>query len=521
MKSGNCSFELSEQDRKKKLDTGKDDNLTSTSFQSDEQLKVLETLRLIKNNQLNVSETLSQTRDNSYQNAAYIKTAALEKLSGVKTSGKTHYSVLKESIAKLEMEGIRLKKAIQSLEMMSNNLLMLHKGVEPLLHALGKSLLEVSDAQYIIMMVNHERLLSIHIPEPCKEQQILETHFSTWFNKIDNEDFLSFLGTHYQNLKDETNLSFLPERYGLKELVAFPMKASGKTVGLILLFFDKRYKSDNVCQSILQILGNQTAIALENAKLFEDTLFLKQEAEKHYKAECLQKEHLEQKNRELKNIYDMLSRVREEQILYRERSRIAADLHDNVLQILFAIGLHFDWCYSQLSPGSSFYNKLQFLDSMVEKASQEIRKVIYEFSSMKTNHTLSKSIKELVRDLNQAGSAQISENITGIEPVLSMEVHNIVYCIAQEALVNALKHASATRINIVLKFGEKELELSVIDNGIGIAVDNLNNLYQENKKFGLKNMLQRVNYLNGILNIKKLHHKGTKVSVLIPLKGDD
>ncbi|UNC93402.1 GAF domain-containing sensor histidine kinase [Candidatus Contubernalis alkaliaceticus] len=521
MKSGNCSSGLSKPDKNKKQDTGKNENLIPTSFQSDKQLKVLETLRLIKNNQLNVSETLSQTRDNSYQNAAYIKTAALEKLSGVKTSGKTHYSVLKESIAKLEMESIRLKKAIQSLEMMSNNLLMLHKGVEPLIQALGKSLLEVSDAQYIIMMVNHERLISIHVPEPCKEQKILETHFSSWFNKTDREDFLSFLGTHYQNLKDEATLSFLPERYGLTELVAFPMRASGKTVGLILLFFDKRYKHDNACQSILQILGNQAAIALENAKLFEDTLFLKQEAEKHYEAECLQKEHLEQKNRELKNIYDMLSRVREEQTLYRERNRIAADLHDNVLQILFAIGLHFDWCYNQLSPGCSVYNKLQVLDSMVDKASQEIRKVIYEFSSMKTNHTLSKSIIELVQDLNQVGSAQITIDITGIEPTLPMELHNIVYCITQEALVNALKHASATKIDIILIFKKKQLELSIIDNGIGISDNNLNDLYQENKKFGLKNMMQRANYLNGILEIKRVNDWGTKVSVLIPLKGDD
>ncbi|RYD04060.1 hypothetical protein N752_16855 [Desulforamulus aquiferis] len=160
-------------------------------------------------------------------------------------------------------------------------------------------------------------------------------------------------------------------------------------------------------------MGNQTAIVLENARLFEDTIYLKDNAESHYKIVCQQKEQLEQKNQELKNMYNILFRAREEQILSQERNRIAGDLHDNVLQILFAIGLHFEWCFSELSTNSPVYAKLKYLEDLVNKAVQEIRKVICEFSTLEASLSLRDSIEGLVRDLNQAGSVQICVNTFG------------------------------------------------------------------------------------------------------------
>lgn len=421
-------------------------------------------------------------------------------------------------VEKLERESLRLKTALLSLKVMSDNLAMLNKGVEPLLLAIGESLLQITDAKYIIILTRIDRLVSIHVPQPCLEQEVLDSYFSSWLDQMSIKDLSSPYGMHRLHLKDDKNLDFLPRRYGLEDLVAFPMRMGEKILGLILLFF-QGYKGDEGCQSILQILGNQTAIALENARLFEDILRLKNKAESHYRIACEKKEQLEQKNLELKNIYNILFHSREEQVLFQERSRIAEDLHDNVLQILFAIGLYLDWCFKELSSHSPVYSKLKILENMVNEAAQEIRKVIYEFSSV--SRSLQESIESLARDLNQAGSARIYVNTSCSGLLLPSVVRNIAYRIIQEALVNALRHASASKIEIKLAFTGQNLEISVIDNGIGIPDNIMENLHLEEKKFGLKNMMQRAKYLNGTLKIRKSDSGGTEVFVVIPIEGVD
>jgi len=417
---------------------------------------------------------------------------------------------------RLERESLRLRKAILSLEVTSGNLAILPGGTEPLLLSIGESLLQISEARYVMMLVRQDRLISIHIPKPFMEHKEMDLYFSSWLDQMDNEVSCSN-NICCLNLEDDEKLSFLTYSYGLKKIVSFPMKKGRETVGLIILFFPSGYKNDDVCQSIFQILGNQAAISLDNARLFEDTLRLKHEAESHYQVVCTQKEQLELKNKELRSIYGILSRVREEQVIFQERNRIAEDLHDNVLQILFALGLHFDWCFRQLSPESPVYSKLKSLEVMIDKAIQEIRQVVYEYTSIDACHSLCTSIESLAADLNLASSAHVSVNITGSEALLPRMVRNITYRIVQEALVNSLKHSDASKININLKFNAKTLELSVTDNGIGVPDNIMEILHHEDKKFGLKNMRQRAKFLKGTLDIRRLPTGGTEVYAVIPL----
>ncbi|MBO8137658.1 MAG: GAF domain-containing sensor histidine kinase [Desulfotomaculum sp.] len=419
-------------------------------------------------------------------------------------------------VEKLEKESQRLKIALLSLQVISDNLAMLNKGVEPLLFAIGQSLIQITDAKYAIIMMQTDRLASVHVPEPCAEKEVLDAYFSTL---TADHDFSYPYGICRLNVKNDQSLGFMRRRYGFEDVVIFPMMIRNKPLGLIILFFP-RYKSDAVCQSILQILGNQTAIVLENARLFEDTLRLKDKAEAHYRVACQQKEQLEQKNRELKNMYNILFRAREEQAIYLERNRIASDLHDNVLQILFAIGLHLEWCFNELSPQSPVYAKLKYLEGLVNKAVTEVRTVVCESGSKEASFSLQESIESLVRDLNQAGSVGISVQTSGTVPKLPATVRNIAFRIVQEALVNALRHASATKIKIYLSYCDKKIVITVIDNGIGINENIMENLPDENK-FGIKNMLQRAQYINGTLKIRRLNSGGTEIHAVIPVEGVD
>lgn len=421
-------------------------------------------------------------------------------------------------VEKLEKESLRLKTAILSLEVMSDNSALLNNGAEPLIYAIGQSLIQITNAKYAMIMTHEDKLVSIHVPQPYKEKEKLNSYFSELLiNSVANNFSFPF-GMRYLDVKNDQYLDFLRNSYNIEEIVIFPMMIRNETLGLIILFFS-RYKGDDVCQSILQILGNQTAIILENARLFEDTIRLKDKAESHYQIACKQKEQLEQKNQELKNMYNILFQTREEQAISHERNRIAGDLHDNVLQILFAIGLHFEWCFNELFPQSPVYLKLKYVEGLIHKAVTEIRKVVTEFGSAEKSFSLQESIEGLVRDLNQAGSVRIYLT-SGAIPILPGVVRNIAFRIVQEALMNALRHASASEIKIYLSYNDTKILITVIDNGIGIN-DNIMEKIQKENKFGLKNMLQRARYIDGTLKIRRLDSGGTEIHAVIPVKGVD
>jgi signal transduction histidine kinase len=233
-------------------------------------------------------------------------------------------------------------------------------------------------------------------------------------------------------------------------------------------------------------------------------------------------EELERKNKELEDVYNILSRIREEQALFEERSRIASDLHDNVLQVLFAVRAHLEVCLRQLSHQPSLYDRLYSIENMVNRAMTEIRQTVYQLSAIEPCPSLVKSVEALVNDLNTAGSTRIYLYVSGKEAVLPETLYQIAYRLVQESLVNALKHALATEIKVSLSFKEKVIELSVVDNGVGIPFDPLKEeQYQyKEKKFGLKNMLERIKSVKGTLTIQNTSYgKGTEVRALIPLQG--
>lgn len=422
----------------------------------------------------------------------------------------------RELVEKLETESLRFKTALLSLKVTSDNLAMLNQGVEQILQTIGESLLKITDADYGILFAATDKLISLHVPEKLEKAEVLDTYFSSWLAEMTSNVLYCPYGIRHIKINNDPNLVFLSESYGFQEMMAFPMITRERVLGLVLLFF-RQYKGDDQCRSILEVFGNQTALVLENAQLFEDTLSLKNQAEAHYRVVCQQKEQLEQKNEELKNMYKILFRTHEEQIITQERNRIAADLHDNVLQILFAIGLNFEWCTKQLAPDSAVYTKFKYLDELVNKAVQEIRSVVCEFSAGDSSISLYDSIDSLVQDLNKAGSAKIMVETIGEIPRLPSVVRNIAFRIVQEALVNALRHASATIIKVKLSYINKHLQIVITDNGVGVSDNIMENLPSHENKFGLKNTLQRVQFVNGTLDIKRLNSGGTEVLVEIPV----
>ncbi len=196
----------------------------------------------------------------------------------------------------------------------------------------------------------------------------------------------------------------------------------------------------------------------------------------------------------------------------RERVRIARDLHDGIGQMIAAARM-------SLGKFSSTNNlnepEIQQTLDLLEDSIKEIREVSHNMmpgSLMKFG--LPTALKQLANKINNAGSLQINLQIIGLKDRLDERVETMLYRVIQEIVSNVLRHAEATKVNIELVSHENELVLVVEDNGKGFDINN-----NDNQGIGLKNILTRVEYLDGNVNFDSAIGKGTSVIVEIPING--
>jgi signal transduction histidine kinase len=103
-------------------------------------------------------------------------------------------------------------------------------------------------------------------------------------------------------------------------------------------------------------------------------------------------------------------------------------------------------------------------------------------------------------------------------PELEIGKQGVIFYIADEAVTNARKHATAEHIWIRLKSIQEDLALLEIeDDGVGYDVEAVDASYEHRGSLGMVNMRERSELLNGILKIDSARGKGTRVRVLIPL----
>ncbi|HET9054843.1 MAG TPA: ATP-binding protein, partial [Cyclobacteriaceae bacterium] len=121
------------------------------------------------------------------------------------------------------------------------------------------------------------------------------------------------------------------------------------------------------------------------------------------------------------------------------------------------------------------------------------------------------ALRELVNRIDQSKLA-FSLSISGIESRLTQTLETNLYRIIQEAINNTLKHALASTMDIQLSCHNNTLDITLEDNGKGFNLAALDTV----KGIGLKNIISRVNVLNGKLDIDSQPGKGTLLAITIP-----
>jgi len=126
---------------------------------------------------------------------------------------------------------------------------------------------------------------------------------------------------------------------------------------------------------------------------------------------------------------------------------------------------------------------------------------------------LSATLENLVRDWQRRHAAVTIDLEHTLPPDLGSSVALAVYRVVQEGLINALRHAQATRISIVVDGTEERIRVSVADDGIGLPAD-----WLRPGHFGLRGLTDRVAQLGGKFEVGNAQPRGTRLVAEIPLR---
>jgi signal transduction histidine kinase len=262
----------------------------------------------------------------------------------------------------------------------------------------------------------------------------------------------------------------------LKAHLAVPLKTRDKVIGALCV--GTRASREFIKEDIdlLSGLASQAAIAIENARL----------------------------HRQVRSLAAL-----------EERERISKDLHDGIIQSIYATGLGLEDGIQLVDedPGKA----KQRLEQAIEDLNDVIKDVRNYIFNLQPEVLYGKEIGQALADLvkgfkiNSLVDAELVVG-EGIDGLLSQEQKKHLFHIAREALANVAKHAGASKVSLELLGAPDGLTFSLEDNGVGLDSERARTGGQ-----GLRNIAERVKLLGGDCEIKSGVRKGTCLVVMIPV----
>ncbi|NJL94178.1 MAG: GAF domain-containing sensor histidine kinase [Anaerolineae bacterium] len=206
--------------------------------------------------------------------------------------------------------------------------------------------------------------------------------------------------------------------------------------------------------------------------------------------------------------------------LRSERDRIGMELHDGVIQSIYAVGMKLEILRAKLNMNPEQHQQvdtiLQDLNHIIEDIRSYIRNLI---SAHDEQATLQQKVETLVAHFRDFSGVNVSMDLIEGLPVLSdLQRHNLLQ-ILRESLANIARHAQATQAHIRIAYQDKEVCMLVTDNGRGFTDENGPPASRQGH-FGLRNIDRRAHRLGGNMHIESIPGQGTELMLRFPVLFD-
>jgi signal transduction histidine kinase/ligand-binding sensor domain-containing protein len=197
-----------------------------------------------------------------------------------------------------------------------------------------------------------------------------------------------------------------------------------------------------------------------------------------------------------------------------ERTRIARDLHDTLLQTIQGSKLVVDDALDQPGDSARMRRAIEQLSSWLQRAVQEGRTALDSLRASGTPMSdLGQALMRITEERRLEGQMDVSFSVVGEARDLHPLVRDEMYQIADEAIRNAWAHSQGSQLEVELRYAQ-DLALRVNDNGVGMEAS----VADQGKSghFGLQGMRERANRIGGRLTVLSSATSGTEITVVVP-----
>ncbi|MHB8328246.1 MAG: GAF domain-containing sensor histidine kinase [Acidimicrobiales bacterium] len=202
-----------------------------------------------------------------------------------------------------------------------------------------------------------------------------------------------------------------------------------------------------------------------------------------------------------------------DQALQRERSRMAADLHDSVGQLLMTIHLMAGGLVDDLATASAEQAQVLRLAEMASEGKRTIDDAVRALSFVPAaRRGLAPSLRALCASIQQDSGITVAFDVNGRTARLSPPVERALYRVAHEALANAWRHARCRGIEVELHFGSLDVSLRVADDGPGRKGDTPTGGF----RMGLVNMRRAIDEVGGTFEVTSRRPRGMVIEARVP-----
>jgi signal transduction histidine kinase len=287
-----------------------------------------------------------------------------------------------------------------------------------------------------------------------------------------------------------------PEMHVLAPMIAVPLQAKRGLIGSLIICVSDVHTFEPK-RSLLLTLGRELAIAIENARLYQQV----QEREM-VRGELLR---------------------RSVQVQEEERKRIARELHDGIGQIFTALALGLSGVEETMPRDPALARKqIGNLKDMAIRAISELRQLVADLRPAQLDDLgLVPALHWLTDEWRNRLHLDVRIQITGQRQRLSPEMETVLFRITQEALTNVAKHANAQHTDVKLAFGNDQVELNIEDNGRGMTPEQMNRRQVRHQGWGLAGIQERAALVGGTFSIDSAPGRGTRLTVHIPLRAEE
>jgi signal transduction histidine kinase len=216
-----------------------------------------------------------------------------------------------------------------------------------------------------------------------------------------------------------------------------------------------------------------------------------------------------------------LIKEKEKRLLLEERNRIAREIHDGVAQSLAGAIMNLETAERKFEQKPKETMRI-VSDSIVKLRSslKEIRESIYALRPYPTERVgLIPAMKKRIQTMEKEAGVSIKFQIRGEEESLSSMVEKILFDVFQESITNSIKHSQSHNIDVLLSYQAEQILLKIKDYGVGFSLLEELVKAKNDAHFGILNMNESIERVNGSLQINSKQGEGTEIAIIIPKMG--